>query len=95
MFTGENKEKTQTTKSPDFIVWVLGVDRKLVSFLQLPSETSVNTAIPEAISDSEGTRTPNQQNRNLPFYPIELRSQSRCKDNNFPGLFSRIDSFHR
>lgn len=25
-------------------------------------------------SDSEGIRTPNQQNRNLPFYPIELRS---------------------
>jgi len=23
MFTGENKEKTQTTKSDDFTVWVL------------------------------------------------------------------------
>ncbi len=25
--------------------------------------------------DSEGTRTPNPQNRNLIFYPIELRSR--------------------
>ena len=25
--------------------------------------------------DPGGIRTPNQQNRNLPFYPIELRSQ--------------------
>jgi len=32
MFTGENKEKTQTTKSHDFIVWVSWVDRKLDSF---------------------------------------------------------------
>ena len=30
--------------------------------------------------DPEGTRTPNQQNRNLPFYPIELRGRNGCKN---------------
>ncbi len=34
-------------------------------------------------SDSGGTRTPNLQNRNLLFYPIELRSQQVSKVNNF------------
>jgi len=32
MFTVEDKEKTQTTKSNDFTIWVLRVDRKLDSF---------------------------------------------------------------
>gem|GEM_PF-5333260 len=39
----------------------------------------VYQCIKKFISDSEGIRTPNQQNRNLPFYPIELRSQSLAK----------------
>jgi hypothetical protein len=33
------------------------------------------------VSDPEGTRTPNFQNRNLTFYPIELRDQPRKKRN--------------
>ena len=33
--------------------------------------------------DSGGTRTPNRQNRNLLFYPIELRSHRVCKISNF------------
>ena len=33
------------------------------------------TAIRLLISAPEGIRTPNQQNRNLLFYPIELRVQ--------------------
>jgi hypothetical protein len=32
-------------------------------------------AFAKSISDPGGIRTPNQQSRNLPFYPIELRSQ--------------------
>ena len=82
MFTRDYKEKAQTTKSHDLVVWAFGVVRKFDSFWQPPSETSVNTAISKHVSDSGGTRTPNQQNRNLPFYPIELRSQ-RCKSTNF------------
>ncbi len=32
-------------------------------------------AFAKSISDPGGIRTPNQQSRNLPFYPVELQSQ--------------------
>ena len=44
--------------------------------------TICNYAGFKRIRDSEGTRTPNQQNRNLPFYPIELRSHCKVRMTN-------------
>lgn len=37
----------------------------------------------QLLCDPGGTRTPNQQSRNLSFYPIELRSQNGAQRYNF------------
>ena len=44
--------------------------------IQYPNPINTNNAIISIIlfCDSGGIRTPNQQSRNLPFYPVELRS---------------------
>ena len=40
------------------------------------------------ICDSGGTRTHNQQNRNLPFYPLNYGARS-CKDKKSAGIFQK------
>jgi hypothetical protein len=42
------------------------------------------------ISDPGGTRTPNRQNRNLLFYPIELRSQKAANLVNILGFIDIV-----
>ena len=60
----------------------LGQKRKVKDFSFCPS-LCVSCQSFRSSSDPGGIRTPNQQNRNLSFYPVELRSQSGCKISKF------------
>lgn len=44
------------------------------AFFNKKTQPNNKTLLPLLFSDSGGTRTPNLQNRNLTFYPVELRS---------------------